>query len=82
VKLLGTYDTVTWLVGDATRQQRAAAAATLRRWQKAGLLNARRQGSHQGRLLWDLLEVRAALDAHVEKYGAPPWENGRGPARK
>ncbi|MEU3052249.1 hypothetical protein [Streptomyces griseus] len=82
MKLLSTYDTVTWLVGDATRQQRAAAAAALRRWQKAGLLTTRRQGAHPGRVLWDLLEVRAALNGHVEKYGAPPWENGRGPAKK
>ncbi|MFD8117067.1 hypothetical protein [Streptomyces microflavus] len=78
MKLIDTRDAVTWLVGDADQRRREAARAALYRWLRAGQLVAYGDSSTRGRR-WDLTEVARALRDHVERYGAPPWENGRGP---
>lgn len=89
-RLVETRDAVTFLLFRAgecsdenrpTVQQRRAAAAALFRWRKAGYLAAHRGGTRDG-ALWDWCEIQAALESHVERYGAPPWRNGRGPQKK
>lgn len=77
-RICETHEAVALLVGaDADSRTRLAVKAALFRWRREGLLSG--QGtSAKGRALWDPFAVGMALESHIQRHGAPPWENGRG----
>lgn len=81
-RLVETPEAVTLLVGqEASANRRLVVKAALYRWRCQSLITPRGLSAN-GKALWDSGEVEQALKYHIEKYGAAPWENGRGPGVK